>query len=126
VVFVPAAPLRQAFETDSAFALAIFQLTSRLLRSHVMELKSQKLRSGPERLAAWLLRQVQPQQPTILPYNKRRIAARLGMTPENLSRSFAVIAPHGVTRQASRITIADPEGLARFAGSNTSIDDHRL
>ena len=63
-------------------------------REVVRGLKNQKLRTGIERLANWIL---QTDSSTggagsfTFSYDKRTIASLLGMTPENLSRNLAAV-----------------------------------
>jgi CRP/FNR family transcriptional regulator, transcriptional activator FtrB len=125
VLFLPAAPLRAIVDDDAAFARAVISHSHRITRDYVMELKNQKLRTGAERLIAWLLRHAPPRQTAFeLPYQKSRIAARLGMSPEHLARNFAAIAVHGIRLQASRVSIGKPENLGHF--SDPAIDDNQL
>jgi len=98
-------------------------------RDYIMELKNQKLRTGPERLAAWLLRHRNGkarQFAFTLPYDKRRLASRLGTSPENLSRTFTILGAHGVKLQQTRIVVSDPSSLTKFARPDDTIDGHRI
>ena len=58
----------------------------------------------------------------MLPHDKRTLASRLGMTPENLSRNLANLGAHGVTGSGREIMIADREALRRWAKPNPLID----
>ena len=60
----------------------------------------------------------------VLQYEKRVLASYLGMTPENLSRSFASLADYGVTTQSSSIKIGDYNKLWQFASPSPLIDRH--
>jgi CRP/FNR family transcriptional activator FtrB len=52
----------------------------------------------------------------MLPYDKRLLASRLGMTPEHLSRAFASLRRHGVNTGHGRIVILNnPAALTAFA-----------
>jgi CRP/FNR family transcriptional activator FtrB len=53
---------------------------------------------------------------------KRALASSLGMTPENLSRNFAVLAKYGVRSSGRTIEIEDTSALERFAKPNSLID----
>jgi CRP/FNR family transcriptional activator FtrB len=44
------------------------------------------------------------------------------MTPENLSRSLALLAKYGVTSSGREIVIEDSSALERFAKPNALID----
>jgi CRP/FNR family transcriptional activator FtrB len=61
----------------------------------------------------------------ILPFEKRLLASLLGMTPENLSRSFAALAAHGVMTQRRAIVIKDREKLQRLANEDPLIEELR-
>ena len=50
-----------------------------------------------------------------LPYDKILIAARLGLTPESLSRAFAKLRGVGVVINASQVTVKDIAKLRRIA-----------
>ena len=48
----------------------------------------------------------------------------LGMTPENLSRAFSSLAPHGVEIEGATVTLLEPDGLARLAQPDPMIDSN--
>jgi CRP/FNR family transcriptional activator FtrB len=56
-------------------------------------------------------------------FEKRLLASLLGMTPENLSRSIAALAAHGVTSEGRALVIQDREKLRRLAQANPLIED---
>jgi CRP/FNR family transcriptional activator FtrB len=58
-----------------------------------------------------------------MPYDKRTLASRLGMTPENLSRNLAQLAEHGVEVDRSDIVIRSRVDLEAFARPAPSIED---
>lgn len=126
ILMLPAENVRAVFDADGAFARAIVRELSQSFRSVMKELKNQKLRTSAERLANWILVQEARAGGSgrfTLPYDKRTLAARLGMTPENLSRSLAQLADHGVTVRRSDIHIRDAARLTAFARPSPSIDD---
>jgi CRP/FNR family transcriptional activator FtrB len=87
--------------------------------------KNQKLRTGAERLANWILETDQRQGNRgriLLPYDKRTLAAYLGMTPESLSRKFASLVDHGVTGCRREVTITNREALRKWAKPDPLID----
>lgn len=57
-----------------------------------------------------------------LAFDKRTLASRLGMTPENLSRNLALLAKYGVRSTGRDIKIEDSLALERFAKPNALID----
>jgi CRP/FNR family transcriptional regulator, transcriptional activator FtrB len=143
ILMLPAGPVRAVFDDEPAFARAVvFELGLRY-RDEVRELKNQKLRPGTERLAAWLLGQataegllpleragqgneaygsVASETTFLLPFEKRVLASRLGMTPENLSRAFATLAGYGVATSGRSITLNDHAALRRLARPHHLID----
>ncbi len=91
----------------------------------VRVLKDQKLRTGVERLANWILEEDRHHgghRRIELVHDKRTLSARLGMTPENLSRTLAGLVDHGVTGSGRKIVISDYDALQRLARSDPLID----
>lgn len=126
ILMLPAEAVRAAFDEDNAFSRAIVRELSRSFRGVMKELKGQKLRTSAERLANWILIHDARNGGTgrfTLPYDKRTLAARLGMSPENLSRNFAQFADLGVAVRGREITVSDADRLASFAKPTPSIDD---
>ncbi len=118
-VCVPARELRAQLQAKPEVALAILSSTFVHLHSLVGQLEQLKARSGGQRVAQFLL-SLAPQGAVheaefVLPYDKTLIAARLGMTPESLSRAFAMLRRHGVDIRRSRARVTDIPALARFA-----------
>jgi len=125
VLMIPAQEMKRAIETDINFMHAVILDMSRRYRQAIKELKNQKLRTSVERLANWLiqLNQIQNHGNYIdLPYEKRLLASRLGMTPENLSRGFASLSEHGIKVDGGRIVFVDMAKLEKFAQIDPSID----
>jgi CRP/FNR family transcriptional activator FtrB len=94
-------------------------------RDVVRALKDHKLRTGAERLANWILETDRMQGGSgrvVLPHDKRTLASRLGMTPENLSRSLANLAAHGVAGSGREIVITDRAALHEWAKPDPLID----
>lgn len=126
ILMIPATLVRELLGEDHDFMKAVvFELASAYRRT-VKELKNQKLRSGTERLANWLLKEERNQGGEghlTIPFEKRVLAAYLGMTAENLSRGFSALSAHGVTGKGLKITIADVGRLAEYARPTPLIDD---
>lgn len=126
VLLIPADAVRRCFDEDAAFARSIAVDLAIAYRGLVKEVKNQKLRSGLERLANWLL--VQHSQaghaPRFdLPFEKKVLASRLGMAPEVLSRSFSSLGAYNVRVDGRSIEIADPDALRKLAKPSRTIDD---
>lgn len=126
ILMLPAEAVREAFDEDNAFARAIVRELSRSFRGVMKELKGQKLRTSAERLANWILAHDARNGGNgrfVLPYDKRTLASRLGMTPENLSRNLAQLGDLGVAARGREIVVSDAARLKSFAGPTPSIDD---
>ncbi len=127
VLMIPAESVRQAMTSDKAFMTAIVAELAQCYRNLVKDIKNQKLRSGAERLANWIIRahlNKQGDGPLTLRVGKRSLAARLGMTPENLSRAFNTLRPYGVEVNGPEIRILDVKDLTNFAKPHPLIDDY--
>jgi CRP/FNR family transcriptional regulator, transcriptional activator FtrB len=125
ILMVPADAVRQAFATDAGFARSVAENLALAYRGVIKELKNQKLRSGLERLANWLLThdaETGSKGQFDLPFDKRVLAARLGMAPEVLSRSFAALSAYHVVVQGPSITIRDVAALRKLAQPCSTID----
>lgn len=126
VLMIPASLVRGLMSEDVSFMRAIVFETARAYRRLVKELKAQKLRGSVQRLANWIIKESllnHGADVISIPYEKRTLAAYLGMTPENLSRSFASLSEHGVKVQASLVKITDRQRLMQFATPSRLIDD---
>lgn len=125
ILMIPAQAVRDVFGRDAAFARAIVNELASRYRRMVRVLKDQKLRTGIERLANWILEEDRHQgghRQFTLVHDKRTLSARLGMTPENLSRNLAGLVGHGVTSSGRKIVISDYRALQRLAKSDPLID----
>lgn len=129
ILMIPGERIRKAFAEDASFARAIVLELAAGYRGLVKSLKDLKLRSGVERLAARLIQLDRDGGGTgrfCLPYDKRTLAALLGMTPENLSRAFATLRPYGVETTGSEIRLTKPADLERLAKPYPLIDDRLI
>src|SRR5215831_705399 len=125
VLMIPAEAVRDVFSRDAAFARAVVNELALRYRDMVRALKDHKLRTSAERLANWILETERAQGGcgrVVLGHDKRTLASRLGMTPENLSRSLASLAAYGVSGSGREILIGDRETLRRWAKPNPLID----
>jgi CRP/FNR family transcriptional regulator, transcriptional activator FtrB len=125
VLMIPAEAVRDVFDRDAKFARGVVVELAARYRGIVRALKNQKLRTGAERLANWILeaeRQSGGHGHVVLAHDKRTLASLLGMTPENLSRSLMTLAEHGVSSRGRRIVVADKAALERWAKPNVLID----
>lgn len=108
------AAMQRSPETLAAGLAAMF----RHLHSLVQDIEGLKGRTTRERVAAFLMRlagRTQGSATVSLPYDKTLIAAKLGTTPENLSRVFGGLREAGVTTFRDKAVIADLGMLAAIA-----------
>lgn len=125
VLLIPATAVRRYFAIDAAFARTLAIELAHAYRGIVKELKNQKLRSSLERLANWLLAhdtETGGKGSFPLPFEKKVLAARLGVAPEVLSRSFASLVPYKVVVRGPMVEIGDIEALRKLAKPTPTID----
>ncbi len=129
IVLLPSVDVRTVFDADSSFARAVVADLAYSYRSVIKSAKSLKLRTSIERLANYLLQQMDLSGGGTsfeLGIEKRRLASYLGMTPENLSRAFKALQPYGVTVEGATVSIRDRDDLAKLAKPTPLIDDPDL
>ncbi len=126
---IPAEHIRLVFARDQAFARSMVVELATCYRGIVKSLKNHKLRTGTERLANYVIGQHQENAEDgafRLDVDKRTLAGLLGMTPENLSRAFAALRPHGVSVQGRQVAIDDVKLLQELAQPSLYIDDQQV
>lgn len=126
LLMIPGELFRRVIRQDQGVALAVIDELSGCYSGLVRTIKSHKLRAPLVRLANYLLVQQSRQgggSVLRLPVQKRMLASLLGMTPENLSRSFAALADYGVKVDGPLVTIVRPAALARLAKPDPLIDN---
>jgi CRP/FNR family transcriptional activator FtrB len=126
ILMIPAAAIRHVFERDVSFARAVVGEMAERYRGIVRQLKDQKVRTGGERLAAWVMRNGRDQSGALvaqIPCEKSKLASYLGMTPETLSRSFLALERYGVKVAGRTITCSTPAALAELALLDQLIDE---
>lgn len=120
---IAAGPFRDHLTLRFDLMLGLLAATSARLRRTVHGITEIKLRSTTQRLAGYLteLAAVRGRAGAagplrlVLPCEKHRLAERLGMQPESLSRAFARLRDQGVTTGRNEVVlIADLPALARF------------
>jgi CRP/FNR family transcriptional activator FtrB len=118
VLMIPTDAVRNVIRSDASFARAVENELARTCVHIARLLKTQKLRSGAERLANWILeadRRQGNRGRILLPYDKRTLAAYLGMTPESLSRKLARLVDHGVSGAGREWVIVNRAALRKWA-----------
>lgn len=126
ILLIPAEIIQDLIRRDNGFALAMIDQLALGFRTMVKSLKDQKLRSSQERVANYLLRlhtENGASERVELPIDKTTLAALLGMTRENLSRSLAGLSAHGVEIKGRMILFHDPGALSACAQPDPLIDE---
>jgi CRP/FNR family transcriptional activator FtrB len=119
VLMIPVELFRRALAAEHALALALVDLLATHWRLLVRQIKDLKLRSASERLASHLAAHLTTQEgPATLRLEEelRVVAARLGMTPESLSRAFTALRAVGVQSRGRNVHIADVAKLRAHCG----------
>lgn len=123
IALIPAAELWAAAARDQGFALQLARLTGGEWQSLLGLLKDYRLRSAPQRFAAYLVRLARESgraasgsAEVALADDRKTLASLLGMTPENLSRTIAQFRERGVAVSGRSVSITDLRDLANFAG----------
>jgi CRP/FNR family transcriptional activator FtrB len=122
---VPSDTIRDLFRRDNGFAAAVAAELAESYRGVMRLLMNEKLRTSVERLAAWIVQTctVNGNQASVeLKFNKRILASRLGMAPENLSRNLALLERYGVRSAGRGILVEDLRRLEEFAKPSPVID----
>lgn len=126
LLLIPAPEVRAVFRTDPQFAMNCASELAWGYRTLVKEVSNLKLRSSLERLANWLLQQARrdgQDESFTIPFDKKTLAAKLGIAAEVLSRNFAALAEHGVLISGKSVRITDMAKLEALALPTPTIDD---
>jgi CRP/FNR family transcriptional activator FtrB len=123
MAIVPLSDLWAATERDRGFAMDLARLASGEWQALLSMLKDYRLRSAPQRFAAYLVRLAKDSGcaesgavEIELVDDRKTLASLLGMTPENLSRTIAQFRDRGVVVSGRMVSILDIAALAAFAG----------
>jgi CRP-like cAMP-binding protein len=111
---IPAGRFARLMADNPSLALAALADAKRTVAELTGEIESLKASSAEHRLVRFLISFCPPEDDHCrfrLPYDKRLVAARLGVTQETLSRSFARLRAYGVRTEARGIGI---ESVARL------------
>lgn len=120
VVRVPGAGIRAYLESHPQVITGMMAAMALSLRGLLNQVTELKLKTTAQRLAMYLVELAGPgAAPTVvdLPFSKRIVALKLGMTPETLSRAMAKLEPYGVTPKGrNQVSLEDRAALCDFCG----------
>lgn len=125
VLLIPQRLLLTEIKTDPELALTLLGSMAQQYRHLVREIKDLRLRTASQRLALYLLHLVESDgndQAARLPYDKKLLASRLGMTPESFSRAIAELRRHGVDVRSDEVRITDLAELRTFCRLDQLLD----
>lgn len=115
ILMLPAANVREALEQDIGLARGLLRHVTEAWLETGQDLHRHKVHNSTERLAHWILSEVGAEGVLELPFQKRRLAALVGTTPENLSRNIALLRGHGVEFDGRRVRVRDMDALRSLA-----------
>ncbi len=110
LLLIPAEAFRAAITADHGLCLAMLACQATQFRRQMKLAKAIRLRSAEERAGSFMLAlaESRPGDREIrLPREKKKIAARLGMNRETLSRALPSLAEHGLTIVGDRLRVDD-------------------
>jgi len=105
---IPASRFLRLMADEPTLAIAALDEARRTIAELVGEIESLKSHSAEQRLARFLLALCPPEAERRrfrLPYDKRLIAARLGVTQETLSRAFARLRDVGIRTETRDVFV---------------------
>jgi CRP-like cAMP-binding protein len=118
VILFPADFLIRRIRDTPQVGLAVLALALQQVRHLTLQIEQLKAQTGTQRVAEFIssLCPVDAGRCVVaLPYDKRLIAARLGLKPESLSRIFARLKSIGVEVRADCVTVNNARRLREFA-----------
>ena len=116
LLLVPAATAQREFAGLGRFALNVARVLAGHFRMAARTLIDLRSCSAAVRLGRFLLRLVQNAEGEVvsLPASKGKLAARVGMSRETLSRALQTLADEGLVVRGSQIIVRDRERIERF------------
>jgi CRP/FNR family transcriptional activator FtrB len=110
--------LRSELACNAGLGAALARAMAELASEFADDLLQLKLRTTVDRLGSYLLALADGSDgQAVLPYEKKLVAANLGMSPESLSRAFAQLRSLGVSLVGRRVQFVDPEALRQRFGT---------
>jgi CRP/FNR family transcriptional activator FtrB len=118
VLRIDAGHVRAEAERCPQFAMGLSRAMAGQFRVTVRQILDLKSRNAAQRLASFLLKFADRSSTDTpeLPMRKRNLAARIGMTPETLSRTLQVLADNGLVVRGRQIIVRDRDRIEHFCG----------
>jgi CRP/FNR family transcriptional activator FtrB len=116
---IDATILRLALERSPRLSSNMMKAMSGQWRMAVRNILDLNCRTAAQRIGAFLLRLSDLHEEgvsPVLPIPKRHLAARLGITPETLSRTLQIVAAHGLHLRGRTILVRDRAAIEEFCG----------
>jgi CRP-like cAMP-binding protein len=114
--------LRQSVEGRAGLARSFLGGALREAQEQAQDIRSLKLQSSPQRLAAYLLGLITDPNESpariVLPFERRLLAAKVGCAEENVTRAFAALRSIGVVTERSVVIARDVPALKAFASAS--------
>jgi CRP/FNR family transcriptional activator FtrB len=118
MLFLDAGAVRAEAAVSAPFAIQLSRAMAGQFRVAIRQVLDLKTRNAAQRLASFLLKIVDSSQCDVvdLPMRKRSLAARIGMTPETLSRTLQILADNGLVVRGREILVRDRARIEAFCG----------
>jgi CRP/FNR family transcriptional activator FtrB len=110
--------VRAEAATTAQFAIQLSRAMAGQYRAAIRQVVDLKSRNAAQRLGSFLLKVADNSASPSpeLPMRKRSLAARIGMTPETLSRTLQILADNGLVVRGRQIIVRDREKIEQFCG----------
>jgi CRP/FNR family transcriptional activator FtrB len=117
LLLLDAERVREQAAASADFAIRLARSIAGQLRMSMRQVLELKCRNAAQRLGSFLLKLSDREGIAAeLPMPKRNLAARIGMTPETLSRTLQVLADNGLVVRGRQIIIRDRRRIEQFCG----------
>lgn len=112
------AAVRAEAAASADFAMQLGRAMTGQFRVAVRQVVDLKSRNAAQRLGSFLLKLADNSGASHpeLPMRKRNLAARIGMTPETLSRTLQILANNGLLLRGREIIVRDRDRIESFCG----------
>ena len=118
ILLIDGACIRAEARTCAPLAMHLARALAGQFRVAIRQVIDLKSRNAAQRLGSFLLKLADRSNVPMpeLPMRKRNLAARIGMTPETLSRTLQILADNGLVVRGRQIIVRDRERIEDFCG----------